>query len=75
MGFMRILKHIVVLMVLCLPVMVTAESLPVLHHVLRVTPDPASGGLQVEDTLSVPESLRADGRFAFTLNPAIHVKP
>lgn len=66
---MRLLNHLVVLLVLLLPVCVQADVLPVLHHVLRVTPDVAAGTLQVEDTLRVPESLRADGQFEFTLNP------
>ncbi len=67
---MRILKHLVVLFVLCLPSLSAADDLPVLHHVLRVTPDIQTGSLQVEDTLRVPDSLRVNGAFTFTLNPA-----
>jgi aminopeptidase N len=65
---MRILNHLVILLVLWLPASVLGADLPVLHHLLRVTPDVSTGSLQVEDTLRVPESLRVGGQFAFTLN-------
>ena len=55
---------------LFLPTIAAAEDLPVLHHQLRVTPDIKTGSLQVEDTLSVPDSLRVNGHFEFTLNPS-----
>ncbi|MEZ5452653.1 MAG: M1 family aminopeptidase [Thiothrix sp.] len=66
---MRLLNHFVVLLVLLLPASVLAEGLPVLHHVLRVTPDVTTSNLQVEDSLRVPDSLHVDGRFEFRLNP------
>lgn len=50
--------------------MTLADSLPVLHHVLQVTPDLQNNRLTVEDTLTVPASLRSHGQFAFVLNPA-----
>lgn len=52
-----------------------ADSLPVLHHVLRVSPDIQTGELEVEDTLTIPASLRRDSRFVFTLNPAFQLNP
>ncbi|MDD5391715.1 MAG: M1 family aminopeptidase [Thiothrix sp.] len=67
---MWILKHLFILMILSLPVPVAADNLPVLHHVLRVMPDVKTGSLQVEDTLTVPDTLRHDGQFAFTLGSA-----
>lgn len=56
---------------LTLPAM--AEGLPVLHHELRVTPNPASGELQVEDTLSIPQNLLQNGQFVFSLATNFHL--
>ncbi|QTR45691.1 hypothetical protein J9253_17055 [Thiothrix litoralis] len=72
---MPILKHLVVLLVWLLPALSVADALPVLHHNLRVTPDIKTGRLQVEDTLQVPDSLRVNGAFEFTLNPAFKLTP
>ena len=67
---MSILKHLVVLFILYLPALAAADDLPVLHHTLRLTPDVKTGDLQVEDTVRVPDSLRVNGQFAFTLGAA-----
>ena len=70
---MHLFKHCCLLLLLCLSLNAAADTPPVLHHVLQVTPDLATGSLQVEDTVSVPPNLRTNGEFAFVLGDAFQL--
>lgn len=70
---MHLFKHCCLLLLLCLSLNAAADTPPVLHHVFQVTPDLATGSLQVEDTVSVPPNLRTNGEFAFVLGDAFHL--
>lgn len=70
---MHLFKHCCLLLLLCLSLNAAADTPPVLHHVLQVTPDLATGSLQVEDTVSVPPDLRTNGEFAFVLGDAFQL--
>lgn len=70
---MRCLQHLLILLVLGCWSAAHASDLPVLHHDLRVTPDLATATLQVEDTVTVPPTLRLAGQFQFRLAKAFQL--